>query len=317
MKTDLKEGISIRIEGELGKFNTLPIDSLIRIATNLQNLITKIATHNLSTDSAIDIQNFKIELTAFSKGSAIPSFIFTPRLQQTISEDVIAQRDSVQSEFEELMRISNDSDFMQLKNLFPLPIVRNEMVEGLYNFTNSFGDSPASIVSVSKSGEINPIFKINKLRPSIKEQLIVKIGKMATEEIQEEEGVASILIKRKGGKETSKIIDTYRSTVVNLSHKLNKIEFKGTTFNLYSPIFCTLNKEDGYFLLRNDLLDISASGLTIKDAEYEFSENFYYCYYRFNDLSDEKLSSNLVRVKAIINILVSSISSNNGSTKPS
>jgi hypothetical protein len=86
MDFDLEKGISFKIEGELGKYQTLPIDALIEIAESFQNLVLSIAKNDLSSDNSIDYNNFKIELDDFTKSSSVPSFIFTPRIQHTTSD---------------------------------------------------------------------------------------------------------------------------------------------------------------------------------------------------------------------------------------
>ncbi len=79
MAIDLQKGISLKIEGELGKFQTLPIDSLTKIAESLQELVMSIAKYDLPTNEAIDLNNFKLELTDFQKSSAIPYFCFNSK----------------------------------------------------------------------------------------------------------------------------------------------------------------------------------------------------------------------------------------------
>ena len=95
MAIDLQKGISIKIEGELGKFQTLPVESLIKIAESLQELVMSIAKYDLPTDEAIDLNNFKLELADFQKGSAIPSFVLTQRVQAITTSDYQNQREEV------------------------------------------------------------------------------------------------------------------------------------------------------------------------------------------------------------------------------
>ncbi|MBC6426959.1 MAG: hypothetical protein GDA51_10955 [Ekhidna sp.] len=73
MAIDLQKGISLKIEGELEKFQTLPIESLIKIAESLQELVLSIAKYDLPVNEAINLSNFKLELTDFQKGSAVLS----------------------------------------------------------------------------------------------------------------------------------------------------------------------------------------------------------------------------------------------------
>ena len=77
MQVDLTKGLNLRVEGEIGKFNTLPIEYLVKLVENLQKFLQDIAKHQLEVDGAIDLNNFKVELSGFKIGSAIPEFIFT------------------------------------------------------------------------------------------------------------------------------------------------------------------------------------------------------------------------------------------------
>ena len=36
MQADLVKGLNLRVEGEIGKYNTLPIEYLVNLAENLQ-----------------------------------------------------------------------------------------------------------------------------------------------------------------------------------------------------------------------------------------------------------------------------------------
>ena len=67
MKLDLNSGAFIQIGGELGKYNSLPIDILIKIAQDLQELVMTIAKYDLPSSDAINLDNFKIELVDFRK----------------------------------------------------------------------------------------------------------------------------------------------------------------------------------------------------------------------------------------------------------
>mgnify|MGYP006203813401 FL=1 len=83
---DIEKGISLKIEGELGKNQTLSIDALIKIAESLQALILSIAKYELNKNETIDLNNFKLELNSFTKSSAVPEFVFTKKIQHTISD---------------------------------------------------------------------------------------------------------------------------------------------------------------------------------------------------------------------------------------
>ena len=95
MELDLEKGLSLKIEGELGKHQTLSVDSLIKIAQSLQELVFSIAKYDLPVNEAIDLNNFKIELTDFNKGSAIPTFALTQRVIPVNTSDYVTQRKEV------------------------------------------------------------------------------------------------------------------------------------------------------------------------------------------------------------------------------
>ena len=114
MAIDLQKGISLKIEGELGKFQTLPIESLIKIAESLQELIMSIAKYDLPANQAIDLNNFKLELTDFQKGSAIPSFELTQRVQPVIA-GYQNQRTEVTKKLNTIFEISDKGNYADLK----------------------------------------------------------------------------------------------------------------------------------------------------------------------------------------------------------
>src|SRR5205814_973388 len=118
MKIDLNKGISIQISGELGRFNTLPIDALIKIADSLQNLLITIAKSDVDSNNPIHLDDFKIELSGFRHGSAVPQFLFTPRVQTSIG-NVDSQRALVSKKFDKLMSLSNKADYIKINNLYP------------------------------------------------------------------------------------------------------------------------------------------------------------------------------------------------------
>ncbi|HNQ84040.1 MAG TPA: hypothetical protein PKM34_10385, partial [Bacteroidales bacterium] len=95
MKLDFTKGVFVQVGGELGKHNSLPIDNFIQFAQNLQNTILNIAKHDLPLDQPIDPDNFRLEITDFKKGSAVPQFAFTHRYQETLGETLSIHREKV------------------------------------------------------------------------------------------------------------------------------------------------------------------------------------------------------------------------------
>lgn len=138
MELDLEKGLSLKIEGELGKNQTLSVDSLIKIAQSLQELVISIAKYDLPIDEAIDLNNFKIELTDFKKGSAIPTFALTQKVFPVTTSDYLQQRKEVGKKLNSLLSITDKGSYNDLKEFYPEQIKRNELVDKLYNFYHKF-----------------------------------------------------------------------------------------------------------------------------------------------------------------------------------
>ena len=47
MQVDLNKGVNLRVEGEIGKHNTLPIEYLVKLAENFRNYCMILQSINL------------------------------------------------------------------------------------------------------------------------------------------------------------------------------------------------------------------------------------------------------------------------------
>src|SRR6185436_17768613 len=138
----------------------------------------------------------KIELSGFKIGSAIPEFKFTPRIKAVTSGDVFQQRRFVNDKFEGYLKIANVGNYDEVKNAVPQARTRNIIVQDLYNFTTTFGNSPFSVVELKRK-KITPIYKIHKFKTEVKEKLLTKITQ--GEELKEEyDAVAKVKIIKRG-----------------------------------------------------------------------------------------------------------------------
>lgn len=302
MQVDLTKGLNLRVEGEIGKFNTLPIEYLVRLAENLQKFLQDIAKHQLEVDGAIDLNNFKVELSGFKIGSAIPEFIFTPRIKGVTSGDVFEQRKYVNTKFDSYLSIANKGDYTEIKRIIPQAATRNIIVEDLYDFATTFGNSPVSVVNLTK-GKIIPIYKINKFKADIKEKLITKISESI--EIKEEyEAVAKIKVVRVGNKITKSTKDIFDTKHGEPGYATDTINFGNKSYILAFPLRCKIEKEQDYYVIQSEMLDIVGTGQSIDEAEKNFSEEFHFIYQRYNELSDKKLGDRVKRIKTILNSLV-------------
>ncbi len=305
MKINLTEGLNLRVEGEIGKYNTLPVEYLVKLAQNLQQLLQDIAEHQLEVDGAIDLSNFKVELSGFGIGSAIPEFKFTPRIKAVTSGDILQQRKFVNDKFENYLEVANGGDYSEIRNLIPQVATRNIIVEDLYNFTTTFGNSPFSIVQL-KRGKITPVYKINKFKTDVKEKLITTITQ--SKDLKEEfDAVAKVRIIKRGGIVKRSTQETFVGKHTDTAFSTDTIVHNSRAYILSSPLLCKLEKEDDYYVIESEMLGIVGTGLSIDDAEQNFSEEFHYIYQRYNDLSEKEMSERIRRIKSIINAIVSKI----------
>lgn len=306
MAIDLQKGISLKIEGELGKFQTLPIESLIKIAESLQELVLSIAKYDLPANEAIDLNNFKLELTDFQKGSAIPSFVLTQRVQPIITSDYQNQREEVTKKLNTIFEISDKGNYTDLKDLYPEHFKRNEIVEKLYGFTSSFKNSPVSIYEKGNINEDGEKYRPKKFKASTKKSLIVKV-KEVTEERQEEKAFARIKVTKKGGKTRNSIEEVISTAQHSLSYSPEIINVNKKQYILNFPLRCLFEKEDDYYVINNEQLDIIGTGETQDDAEQNFNEEFDYLYNRLNSLKDSQLNKRLLRIKNVLNSFVKEV----------
>ncbi len=300
---DLEKGISFKIEGELGKYQTLSVDSLIKIAESFQNLIISIAKYDIDSNNTIDYNNFKIDLTEFKKSSAVPTFVFTSRIQNTTS-DYKVQRGIINDKLTQLLDISNQGNYSKIQDYYTSAISRNEIVENLYSFTNSFKNSPTTVF---EKDNFSLNFKIKKFKTQVKNNLITKIINIEDDEKSEHNAIARIKVTTKGKTSKNKIQEI-------ISEKSHTIAYSPAIINVYDkqyifhyPMHCSFIKEDDYYLIKNELIDITATGLTIDEAEQNFNEEFDFLYSRLNDLDSSKLSKRLQNIKLAINLFVKEV----------
>lgn len=305
MAIDLQKGISLKIDGELGKFQTLPIESLIKIAESLQELVLSIARYDLPVNEGIDLNNFKLELTDFQKGSAIPTFVLTQRVQPVLA-DYQNQREEVTKKLNSLFEISDKGNYTYLRDLYPEYSKRNEIVEKLYDFTSSFKNSPVSIYEKGNVSEDSVRYRPKKFKSSTKNSLIVSVKEVKMEKY-EEKAFARIKVTKSGGKITNRIEEVISTAKHSLSYSPEIININKKQYLLNYPLRCLFEKEDDYYVINNEQLDIIGTGLTQDNAEQNFNEEFDYLYNRLNSLEDNQLNKRLLRIKTVLNSFVKQV----------
>ena len=301
MKIDLNNGAFIDIGRELGKYNSLPIDVLVRLAQDLQELVLTLAKYDLPTNESIDLNNFKIELVGFTKGSAVPKFAYSPRSENKSGINWQVHRNTVNDKLEKLVEVSDTGDYGKIIELYPEPIKRNPIVENLYSFVNSFGTAPVSFVDYDEVNEkITPIYKISRFKPAVKKELISEIKEVAKTVSETDEAVGKIKVSKRDGKITRKIIDIYSGKKFSLEYAPDVIVTETKNYILKYPLRCLFEKEDDYFVIQSEMLGIIGTGLTEDDAEKSFTEEFDFIYDRLKTLDDNSLTNHNRLIKNIL-----------------
>jgi hypothetical protein len=305
VKIDLNNGAFIQIGGELGKYNSLPIDVLIKIAQDLQELVFTLARYDLSTNEAVDLNNFKIEMVGFLKGSAIPKFAYSPRIENKTGRYWQIQRNTVNEKFEKLIEISNTGDYAKIIKLYPEPVKRNPIVEDLYAFVNGFGNSSVNFVDYDEVQEkITTIFKINRFKSAAKKELISEVKETEEIEAESNEAVGKIKITKRDGKIYRQILNTYSGKNFSLEYAPDIIVAGKVKYVLKYPLRCLFEKEDDFYIIQSEMLGIIGTGLTEDEAEYSFAEEFDFMYQRLNSLKATALTNHNILIKDIITQIV-------------
>ena len=217
-------------------------------------------------------------------------------------------RNAVNEKFEKLIEISNIGDYNKIIELYPEPVKRNPIVENLYSFVNSFGDSPVSIVELDKeNGEIKPIFKLNRFKPKVKNALITRITEIPESKKELSEGVGKIKIITKSGKTTRRILDTYSGAKFSLEYAPEIIVLEDRVYKLQHPLRCLFAKEDDYFIIQSELLGIIGTGRNEDEAEKSFAEEFDYLYQKLQSLDHKQLTRHNLFIKNLFSHIIENI----------
>ncbi|MCC5918146.1 MAG: hypothetical protein JJU02_12575 [Cryomorphaceae bacterium] len=306
MSIDLKKGISLKIEGELGKHQTLSIDKLIEISKSLQELVFSVIRNELEVEKGINLDNFKLELSDFSGGSAIPTFVLPHHKQQSI-HPVETQTKDLETKLEEAFQIMHSGNYGQLKEKYPDFIRRNEMVNSIYNLSNSFNNSPVYIGEYDReTNKFKENFKAKKFRTSVKNSLIIKVDNENS--TSEESAFAEIKLITRGNKATRKQITSIISKDNHsLSYSPNEIQINNRHYIFNFPLRCLYKFEDNVHFIQNEMLDLIGTGDNENDAENSFKEEFDYLYNRLQDLEKNQLTKRMNKIKAAFEFIIKSV----------
>ena len=136
---------------------------------------------------------------------------------------------------------------------------------------------------------------------------MTKIINLEENEKTEHTAIARVKVTTKGKTSKNKIqeIISEKSHTIAYSPDVININDKQYIFNF--PIHCSFDKEEDYYIIKNELIDITATGMTIDEVEQNFNEEFDYLYTRLNELDNSKLSKRLQNVKLAINLFIKEV----------
>ena len=84
----------------------------------------------------------------------------------------------------------------------------------------------------------------------------------------------------------------------------SQIQLGNKTYELNFPLRCPLEKEDDYWVIASDMLDIIGTGKTQLKAYENFSQEFDFIFNRYNELHDNQLFGRILNIKKLINLIV-------------
>ena len=96
-----------------------------------------------------------------------------------------------------------------------------------------------------------------------------------------------------------------RAKVSIFSPKVMNGKDRQYVFNF--PLLSIMRKEDGQYMIENDMLAIIGLGRTRAEVAQDFADVFDYVYRRYNELPEEELSPRMLRIKTMLNNTVKSI----------
>jgi|GEM_PF-5446329 hypothetical protein len=305
MEANILDGVYLRIGGEAGRTNGLSWHIFAAMFDHLQNLITLLAKYEMDTDLSPDLKSFEIELFDFKPGSAVPAFRVVPSVQRTLMSAENEQMNAVAERFDELMSYANNGAYEQFFSKDILEEVRYDIAEELYGFIQSAGNSPLSIVRpVTDNGKLtySQVYKVPKFSKMQSEYLLKPSRRRKTAEEPEQ---IFALIQRVGKRRT--IVDLYENKDTVLSIAPSQIVLDDRIYHLHNPLNCTVQKEDGNFIIENQMLDLVAAGSTLDEAEHDLYKEFHESYQLLSSISDSELSDRLLRAKIMFNAYIKEI----------
>lgn len=302
---DLQDELLIRVAGKEEENHTISWDLLKKIGDNTQNLIDTLIKSTpyefLKPDQA------KLIFVGFFGGSAVQAFRLP---EQSSLFPIRKEYDQLNKDFNFILKSVNEGDFQKIADKYKEPLVKNNVIGAVYDFSNSVGTKPLTVVRREPNDKYKELAKVRKMTMKQKGMLTVVIQETNTNKQAElTEAVGKLLItKNSKGKTSKKILQLYNQKEAELSLSFDHIETGKRIYHLKSNITFRITSDDKKSVtVENHLLDIYAFGTTMLEAEQDLFEQFDFTYRRLTQVEDDKLSQHLLDAKKYITLIVSKI----------
>lgn len=307
----LEKELLLHIEGAVTADHTIPWEMLKQIGDKLQALLITIAKNSLDYPTSIDLNKVKLVFAEFYPGSAVPVWKFEAPSVNNLFHSDEKMIEAVNRDFSKLMYNVDKGNFEGIAEQYSLPIVRDEILGRVYEFTNAANGAPIEIVRKKETENPNRpqfarIYDIKRYPKATYEAMVPRQNIYKIEPPKEETAIAEILLRpNRQGKIKRIPKRIFKNANAVASFTFSEIKGEGFFYRLNTPILGIVHTEEKALLIENELLDIYAAGRNELEAQDDFFEQFHFTYQRLNSLDDSQLSENFIRSKKFYNLIVS------------
>lgn len=303
---DLNKELLLRI-GNPSDEHVISWDILKNVGNTLEALILSLAKHSGEIDNnKVSLEEFKLDFSGFYNGSAVPAFKLNTHPIPALFNTAKAKR-AIVEDFSNILQYIDKGNYKAIADQYPQVEAKNDVLKRVYDFTNSAGTKPVSVVKRVGNNEFSNIYKVRKLKKGVLNQLIVKDNILPETEVEESTAVAKMIVTNKNGKISQKASVVYNDKEATLSLKIDHIGYLDKRYNFRVPVLFQIYQEGGGTIIENEQLDIYASGKDITEAKIQLYSQFDHSYKRLNELGDQQLSNRLSLVKQYFNSIIKSV----------
>ena len=308
---DLQSEIVFSIDGEEEKNHTLSWEIMKKIGDNTQKLIDTLIKFS-PEENKISPELTRLVFSGFFNGSAVPAWRLPnlPNLLFSVQNEV----NQLNNDFNFIIKSLDKGNFQAIADNYNEAGVKNEVIDVVYDFSNSAGTKPFSLVKrlPNTPGKFKSIAKVRKMEIKHKNLLYAKIPKTKQTSKDKIEVFASLKVSdydsNKLPKFSRKDLHLYHEKEATLALKFDYIETEKKMYTLKGEVpFILSNLDKQAYSIDSPLLDIYAYGTTVKEAEEDFFLQFDYTYQRLTNLADAQLSEHLKNAKTLILLLVDNV----------